>query len=379
MKIEKCVKKLEKQIVKDKKFLWDNPEKGNEEFLTSEYIVNRLKEMGYEVKDHIGTTGVLAMYEGKKKGPCILFRSELDALEMDDEGRMQHACGHDAHMTAMLGLAKLIMDNKERIKGTIKLAFEPAEETAGGAKTMIKEGILENPKVDYVFGIHFWSELKKGNIGIKEGAIMASTDPFDITVHGRGGHGALPEKCVDPIYIASSIVMGLQAIVARNISPDETVTLGITSIHGGSTNNLIPEKVEMKGICRMFNNGIREYVKSRICEIATSTAKGMNAKVDIKFREDNYPAAVNDKEITKKIKNAIENILDDENAIIDDYKTMCSDDIAFLLQKRPGTFILVGCTDKEYYPQHSEKFLVDTESIIIGVQVLYEIVKKLMF
>lgn len=374
MKIDECVNKLKIQIEEDKSFLWNHPEKGNKEFQTSEYIIKRLKNMGYTVKSKIVSTGILATFKGKEEGPCVLFRSELDAIEMDN-GNMKHTCGHDANMTALLALAQLIIDNKENIKGTIKLVFEPAEETTGGAKFMIDDGILENPKVDYVFGIHYWSELKKDTFGIKAGAVMASTDPFNIQVYGKGGHGALPEKCIDPIYIASSITTNLQAIIGRNINPNETATVAITSIHGGNSNNLIPNKVEMKGICRTFNNEIREYVKTRIIEVSNNIAKSMKGTAKVTFQNDSYPAVVNDTKVTKIIEEHMKNIIGQEN-IITDYKTMCSDDMAFFLQKRPGLFVFVGCTDKEYYPQHSENFYVDIDSILSGIQFLYEIVKK---
>ena len=375
MKIEESVKKLETQIKIDKDFLWNHPEGGNKELKTSQYISERLKEMGYQVKSNIGTTGILAQVEGKQEGPCVLFRSELDALEMDTNGRMKHTCGHDAHMTVLLALAKLIMENKENLKGTIKLAFEPAAETTGGAKMLIEEGVLENPKVDYIFGIHMWSELKKGTVGIKSGSVMASTDPFDITVYGKEGHGALPERCIDPVYIASSIVTSLQSIVGRNISPLETATVGITSIQGGNNNNLIPEKVEMKGICRTYSNEIREYVKTRIEQIATNIAKSMNGSAEVEFKSYNLPPVINHEETTKLVKVVASHVLEKEN-IIENYQTMCSDDMAYFLQERPGTFVFVGCTDKEYHPQHSENFFVDTETMLNGTQLLYEIVKK---
>lgn len=375
MEVEDCVKRLENQMKVDKDFLWNHPEKGNSEFETSKYISDRLIQMGYIVENNIVSTGVLATITGKYDGPCILFRSELDALQIDSTGKMQHACGHDAHMTILLALAKLIMDNKNKIKGTIKLAFEPAEETTGGAKYMIDKGILENPRVDYVFGVHVWSELKKGTFAIKSGAVMASTDPFDITVYGKGGHGALPEKCVDPIYIASLITTSLQSIIGRNVNPNETATIAITSIHGGNSNNLIPEKVEMKGLCRTFNNEIREYIKNRITEISEGIAKSMNGVAKVNFKKDNYPVVVNSNEITEVIKKIACDMVG-ENNIINDYKTMCSDDFAYFLQQRLGTFVFVGCMDKEYYPQHSDKFCVDMDTILGAVQFLYEIVKQ---
>lgn len=378
MNIEEDVIKFKKQMEEDKNFFWEHPEKGFEEIETSKYIIKRLKKLGYEVETNIAETGVMAILKGKQERPCVLFRCEMDAIEMDESGRMKHACGHDAHMTVMLALAELIINEKDKINGTIKILFQPAEETSGGAKKMIKEGVLENPKVDCVFALHMWSELKRGTIGIKDGAIMASTDPFNIIVYGKGGHGAIPEKCIDPIYISSSIVTNLQAIVGRNINPNETAVVGITSIHGGTSNNIIPEKVEMKGICRTFNNELRDYIKKRIEEVSVNTAKVMNGKAVVKFKEDKYPALVNSKEYTELVKEVAKEIVGEEN-IIEDYTTMCAEDFSYILNERKGAFIFVGCQQDKYYPQHSENFSVDIDSIILGTQIMYNIMKKLMF
>lgn len=223
MNIENDINNLLPKMKEDKEFFWNNPENEFEEVKTSNYIIKRLKEMGYEdIKTNIAKTGVVAELNGVEPGECILFRADMDAVMMDDNHRMKHTCGHDAHMTILLGLAQILINNKNKIKGCVKLLFQPAEEGHGGAKPMIDEGVLENPRVDKVFALHVWSEIDEGKVGIREGAVMASTDPFDIRVIGKGGHAALPEKCVDPIYIASSIVTAIQGIVGRNVDPNET-------------------------------------------------------------------------------------------------------------------------------------------------------------
>ena len=375
MKIDEKIIKLKKQMEEDKTFFWNHPEKGFEEIETSKYIIERLKRLGYEIRTNIAQTGVMAILRGKTEKPCVLFRCEMDALEMDEKGKMQHACGHDAHMTIMLALAELIIKEKDKIKGTIKILFQPAEETSGGAKKMIEEGVLENPKVDCVFALHVWSELKKGTIGIKSGPIMASTDPFNITVYGKEGHGAIPEKCFDPIYIASSIVLALQGIVGRNISPHETAVVGITAINGGNSNNKIPNKVEMKGICRTFNNDLRDYIKNRIEEISTNIAKSMNGRAVVTFKDDKYPALVNSKEYTDLVEEVSKEIVGKEN-IIKDYTTMCSEDFSYILQERNGAFIFVGCGQEKYFSQHSVDFRVDIDTVILGTQIMYSIFKK---
>ncbi|MCI8290863.1 MAG: amidohydrolase [Clostridia bacterium] len=378
MNIENDIINLLPQMRKDKHFFWNNPENEFEEIKTSNYIVTKLKEMGYEnIKTNIAKTGVVAQLDGTEPGECILFRADMDAVMMDDKHRMKHTCGHDAHMTILLGLAQLLINNKNRIKGCVKLLFQPAEEGHGGARPMINEGVLENSRVDKVFALHVWSEIDEGKIGIREGAVMASTDPFDIKVIGKGGHAALPEKCVDPIYIASSITIALQGIVGRNINPNDTAVVGITSINGGSTNNVIPDKVELKGICRTFNNELRKELLKRIENVAMKIAESMNGSIEFKHILE-YPAVVNSKSEAEDIKQIAKKIVGEDN-IVTDYRTMCAEDFSFFLQERPGAFVLIGNRGENVAAQHNEDYLVSEKSILIGEQVLYEIAKKYLF
>lgn len=378
MNIEACVNNLLLQMREDKKFFWNHPEEEFEELETSAYIIKRLKEIGYKkIKTNIAKTGIVAELQGKENGECILFRADMDAVVMDENHRTKHTCGHDAHMTILLSLAQLLMDNKEKINGCVKLLFQPAEEGKGGAKPMIEEGVLENPRVDKVFALHVWSEIDEGKIGIKEGAIMASTDPFLIKVIGKGGHAALPEKCIDPIYIASSITIALQAIVGKNINPNETAVVGITAINGGNTNNVIPNEVELKGICRTFNNELRNEVLKRIETISTKIAESMNGKIEFKHLLE-YPAVINSKKESKEVGEIAKKIVGESN-VVTYYRTMCSEDFSFFLQERPGAFIFIGNRGKNVVPQHNENYFVSENSILIGTQVMYEIAKKYLF
>ena len=372
MKIEEEVKKLEEQMLKDKDFLWKNPEKGLEEIKTSTYIKNRLIEMGYkDINTNIYKTGIIATLKGNKQGPCILFRSDMDAVVMDDTGRVKHTCGHDAHMTILLSLAKLLIDNQNKIKGTVKLLFEPDEEGNGGADSMIKNGALENPKVDKAFAIHVWSELKEDTIGIKSGSVMASTDPFEIVVSGKGGHAAMPEKCIDSIYIANLIGKNIKEMAKITENPDEKIVLGITSICGGKNNNVIPDKVYLKGICRTFNNNLRDKIKNELQKNVEKIAKEQGGDAKLTFI-GNYPATINSKEEAEIVKNIASNIVSnvDEN-----YQTMASEDFSYFLQKVPGCMILIGSQRDNYYPQHNENFTVGINPILIGTQVFYDIAK----
>lgn len=378
MNIDECINNLLPQMRKDKEFLWNHPEEEFKELKTSEYIIKRLKEMGYEnIKTNIAKTGVVAELQGKQDGKCILFRADMDAVVMDENHRTKHTCGHDAHMTILLSLAQLLINNKDKIQGHVKLLFQPAEEGKGGAKPMIEAGVLENPNVDKVFALHVWSEIDEGKIGIKEGAVMASTDPFNITVKGKGGHAAIPEKCVDPIYISSSIAIALQGIVGRNVDPNETAVVGITAINGGNTNNVIPDEVKLKGICRTYNNELRKELLKRIETVSKNIAESMEGSVKIDHILE-YPAVVNTKNEVEDIIEISKKIVG-ENNIVTNYRTMCSEDFSFFLQERPGAFIFIGNRGENTAPQHNENYFVSEKSILIGAQVMYEIAKKYLF
>ena len=377
MNLEEDVKAMASSIMKDKQFFWEHPEAGFKEIETSNYIINRLKEIGYtKIKTKIAKTGIVATLEGKVEKPCILLRADMDAVCMDSTGRMKHTCGHDAHMAILLAVAELLLKNKDTVQGTVKILFQPAEDDIGGAKPMIDEGVMENPKVDKVFGLHVWSELPHGTIGIKEGAIMASTDPFTVEIIGKGGHAAIPEKCIDPIYASSQIIEALHTIEKNYNTKERKVVLGITSIHGGSTTNVIPDKVEMKGICRTYDNSIRTELKNKLQEEMKKIENITGNKIILKHIEER-PVVVNSKEEAIKIKQLAMQIVGTEN-VITDYQTMCSEDFSFFLQQAPGAFVFIGCQQEEYYPQHNENFKVDEQSILLGVQTMYNIAKKVV-
>lgn len=377
MHIDEEILSLKEQIFKDKKFFWDHPELEFQEFETSKYIISRLKEMGYQnIKTGIAKTGVMAELEGTMPGECILFRSDMDAVPIGDKDNVKHTCGHDAHMAILLGLSQILITNRDKIKGRVKIIFQPAEEGTGGAKPMIEEGILENPRVDKVFAIHVWSEIEDGKIGIKEGPIMASTDAFDIIITGKGGHAALPEKCINPIYVANELISKI-GDVQNSFSENEKVVFGVTAINAGSSNNVIPETLILRGIRRTFNPEIRQYLKKELIKMCNELSNKWNAKLDVIPMSD-LPPVINSKEETDIVRNIIKDIVGKEN-IITDYQTMCSEDFAFFLENRPGAFIFIGNRLDEYYPQHSEKYCVGENAVLLGARVICEVAKKYLF
>ena len=373
MNIEDEVMKLKGQMKKDKDFFWNHPEKGLCEFETSSYIKKRLEEMGYnDINTNIYATGIIATLRGKEDGPCILFRSDMDAVVMDETGRTKHTCGHDSHMTILLSLAKILMDNKDKIKGTVKLLFQPDEEGDAGAKFMVENGALENPKLDKAFAIHVWSEFKEDEIAIKEGTVMASSDPYDITVYGKGGHAAMPEKCIDTIYIANKIGIALKEMARIDVEPEEKAIIGATAISGGKTNNVIPDVVHMKGICRTNNNKIRKEMKEKLVSTVENIASKMGGRAEVKFLVE-YPVTVNSKEEAKVVQEIAKKVVSN---VVTDYQTTTSEDFSYYLEKVPGCMIFVGCTRDKFYPQHNENFTVGENPILIGTQVFFEIAKK---
>ena len=373
MKIDKKIIELKKQMEEDKTFFWNHPEKGLCEFETSSYIKKRLEEIGYkDINTNIYETGIIATLKGKEDGPCILFRSDMDAVVMDETGRTKHTCGHDAHMTILLSLAKILMDNKEKIKGTVKLLFEPDEEGNAGAKFMVENGALENPKVDKAFAIHVWSEFKEDEIAIKEGTVMASSDPYDIVVYGKGGHAAMPEKCIDTIYIANKIGIALKEMARIDVETEEKAIIGATAISGGKTNNVIPDVVHMKGICRTNNNEVRKEMKKKIVETVEGIAKSMGGRAEVKFLVE-YPVTVNSRKEAEDVEKIAKKVV---NNVVTNYQTTTSEDFSYYLEKVPGCMIFVGCRKDEFYPQHNENFTVGENPILIGTEVFFEIAKK---
>ena len=371
-------------------YLHANGELGNQEYQTQKYIADFLKAQGIEVT--LGTqdapTAVIGVLN-PKKGHAIGLRADIDALPIKErndlpyaskaKGKMfgqevdvSHMCGHDAHMTILLSLAKILMDNRKKIKGTVKLLFQPDEEGDAGAKFMVENGALENPKVDKAFAIHVWSEFKEDEIAIKEGTVMASSDPYDIIVYGKGGHAAMPEKCIDTIYIANKIGIALKEMARLDVEPEQKAIIGATAISGGKTNNVIPDVVHMKGICRTNNNEVRKEMKKKIVETVEGIAKEMGGRAEIKFLVE-YPVTVNSKEEVETVQEIARKVV---NNVVTDYQTTTSEDFSYYLEKVPGCMIFVGCRRNKFYPQHSENFTVGENPILIGTEVFYEIAKK---
>ena len=356
-----------------------NPELGFEEVRTSRIVALRLAELGYEVRSGVGKTGVLGVLRGKHPGLTVLLRADMDALPVQEEsgetfaslvpGKM-HACGHDGHTAILLGAAEMIAMRKERLAGTIVLCFQPAEEGQGGAKAMIADGALENPRVDRVYGLHLWSLLETGKLAVRGGPIMASSDSIDITIRGRGGHGAAPHMSIDPIAVAAHFVTQVQSIVSRQIDPTEPAVITIGAMHGGTTHNVIPDTVRMLGTVRAFSAEVRNSLKPRIETVLRGCCEASGAAFDYDYAW-RYPVTVNDPVQAEYVRGLAAQSLGSER-VVDFRPIMGAEDFSFMLRERPGCFFFLGAqrAGGASVPHHNARFSIDEACLETGVQMM---------
>lgn len=349
---------------------------------TVKYVKEKLDEFGISYKEFVNGNGIVAIIYGKEDGKCLAIRADMDALPIKEEtglsfmstheGNM-HACGHDSHTAIALTAAKIINENKDKFKGAVKFIFQPGEEVPGGAEPMIREGCLENPKVDHIIGMHGGklSDMPQGSIGFKEKELMASMDIFSIKVKGKGGHGANPQMTVDPIIISGEILMGLQKIVSREIAPIERALISVCKINGGTTQNIIPDEVNMLGTARALDENTRDLIENRIGEIADGIAKTYGGSAETKYTRF-YPVLNNDPAFTNYVKKITAELFPED--IFDlSAPTMGGEDMAFYLKEVPGTFLflsnLAPAKDGKYYPNHNSKFDLDEKEFYKGVSI----------
>ncbi|HOJ89131.1 MAG TPA: amidohydrolase [Pseudothermotoga sp.] len=365
------------------------PEVGFELHRTSKLVQEYLENLGLEVK-RIAKTGVVALLRGNKPGRTIMLRADMDALNLQElndtpyrskiEGIM-HACGHDGHTAMLLVAAKILKKHQSELSGNVKFVFQPSEEKfpPGGALPMIEEGVLMDPPVDYAFGIHLWNSLECGKIGLRPGAMMAAADEFRILLKGKGGHGALPHQCKDPIVAACELVLALQTIVSRNIDPLESAVLSVGKIQSGSAFNIIPEYALIEGTTRSLNETVREIIKQQIHRIT----KGVAIANDLEFEIDHKEGTAvlrNDEFLNQIIVEVAKSVVGEENVVLVP-PTMGGEDMSFFLQRVPGVFYLVGSANTERginKPHHSPYFDIDERALLIGTQMHVETVFRFL-
>lgn len=373
---------IKNELIKIRRTLHEHPELGMEEYETSKFIKRFLKSEKIEFKE-VSKTGVCGIIRGTKQNTeviekTIALRGDIDGLPILDKkvcdysskvkGRM-HACGHDAHTTILLGAAKILNRNKHLFSGNIKLLFEPAEETIGGARFMISEGVLENPRVDCICGLHVEETLECGTIMLKHGVVNAASNPFTITIKGAGGHGAYPHTTVDPVVIASHVVLALQTIVSREINTANPAVITVGSIHGGTAQNIIPDEVQISGIIRTMSKDDRAFAKERLTQIVKGICESSRATVEIDI-EESYPNLYNDDYMVDLFKIGAEKIIGKENVLLQKNPKMGVESFAYFANERPSVFYFLGSGNKSkniIYPAHSSLFDIDEDCLPLGV------------
>ena len=402
--VDRLATELNSQVVTWRRDFHKNPELGNREVRTSKVIADELRKLGYEVSTNVATTGVIGVLRGAKPGPVVALRSDMDGLPvteqvelpfkstaksqwMGQEVGVMHACGHDNHMAILLGTATALARMKDRLPGTVKVIFQPAEEglppgEVGGAQQMLKENVFENPKVDAVFGLHVFP-FPAGTISYRPGAMMASQDNFIIRVKGKQTHGAVPWGGVDPIVIGSQIVMAMQTIISRSVNITEApavVTVG--RFTGGNRANIVPDQVELEGTIRAFDENVRADIQQRIRNLATNIAEGAGATAEVQILSG-YPVTRNDPALTERMLPTLRRAAGESNVRLASL-TGTAEDFSYFGQRAPGMFVFLGVTprDQDYTKaaqNHSPLFFADESALPVGVKVMTNLALDYLF
>lgn len=400
-KFAQLAKDIEPKVIEWRRHFHENPELSNREIKTASKIEAHLRSLGMEVQTGVAHTGVVGLLKGGKPGPVIALRADMDALPVternslpfaskvtttfnDQEVGVMHACGHDTHMAILMGVAEILASMKNEIKGTVKFIFQPAEEGSpkgeeGGAELMVKEGVLENPKVDVIFGLHISSQTELGKVTYRSGGLMASVNDMRIVVKGRQAHGAAPWTSIDPIVVSAQIINNLQTIVSRNLDVTQNagvVTVG--SIHGGVRSNIIPEQVEMWGTLRALSVQDEQLLISRVKQIAEKTAEAHGATVEVEIPySSHYPVTFNNVDLTQRMVPSLKKAAGDENVLVIAPHTG-AEDFSFFQEKIPGLFFFVGARPPEISAadapsHHTPDFMIDERGMLTGIKAMLQL------
>ena len=379
LEIFKRINELEDELIALRRDFHRYPELGFKEFRTSKKIIKYLIDLGLEVTI-LAKTGVVGLLKGSNDEPTLLLRSDMDALPINEENNVpyksdnpgvMHACGHDGHMAMLLIAAKVLAERRREIKGNIKFIFEPSEETGKGAKQMIREGVLENPKVDACIGLHLWSSIKSGEIGIKAGLATTTLNVFRILVKGKGGHTGSPETTIDPIITAANIINSVQLIQTREINPLRPTIIMFGKIHGGTKNNIVPDQIELEGTLRYLNKESDYSSKKpedRLKRIVEKVCRLHNARFEVDVKKE-METVINDPGMTELIKSTAKKIINPSKII--SYTCPASEDFSEFSKRIPSVFYFLGIKNKKEhinYPQHSSRFNIDEKVLPLGVK-----------
>jgi amidohydrolase len=404
-KVDQQAKEEESKIIAWRRHLHQYPELSNREFKTAAMVAEHLKSLGIEVQTGVAHTGVVGLLKTGKPGPVIALRADMDALPVternslpfaskekatfnDQETGVMHACGHDSHVAILMGVAEILARNKSELKGTIKFIFQPAEEGApkgeeGGAGLMVREGVLTNPNVDVIFGLHIQGIRTLGQVAYKPAGMMASSDWFTIKVHGKQSHGAAPWLGIDPIVVSAQIITGLQTIISRQTDlTKEPAVISVGTIHSGIRQNIIPESVEMSGTIRTFDETMQRDIHERMRRTVTNIAESAGATAEIEIT-NMTPVTYNDPALTEKMVNSLVKAAGEKNVVRIQAVTG-AEDFAFYQQKVPGFFFFIGACPPETDPanapsHHTPDFMMDERGMLTGLKSMVNVTLDYMF
>jgi amidohydrolase len=385
-KIRPAIQSMQSDLVAWRRRLHQRPELGFREQLTAEFIQQRLTEWGIPFQSGVAKTGVVAVIESSHPGPVLGIRADMDALPIQEENEvpycsqhegMMHACGHDGHVAIALGTVRYLAEHRDQWRGTVKVIFQPAEEGPGGAKPMIEAGALKNPDVEAMIGLHLWNNLPLGTVGVRTGPLMAATALFNLTLQGKGGHGALPHQTVDAVVVGAQIVNALQTIVARNVDPTQAAVVSVGKFHSGYAPNVIADVAELSGTVRYFDPRYTDFLPARIEQIVAGICQSQGATYEWDY-QTLYPPVINDAGMAELVRSVALSVVETPTGVVPDCHTMGGEDMAFFLQEVPGCYFFLGSANTEKalaYPHHHPRFDFDETALGLGVEMFVRCVE----
>jgi amidohydrolase len=385
--IRAAIQTLQPQIVGWRRRLHQKPELGFQEFLTAEFVTQKLQEWGIEHETGIAKTGIVATIRGSRPGKVFAIRADMDALPIQEQNAVpyksqhdgiMHACGHDGHTAIALGTAYYLSQHRDDFAGIVKIIFQPAEEGLGGAEPMVAAGVLKNPDVDAIIGLHLWNQLPLGTVGVRTGALMAAVECFDCVIQGKGGHGAIPQQTVDSVVVGAQVVNALQAIVARNVNPIDSAVVTVGEFHAGTAHNVIADSAKIGGTVRYFNPLYKGYFGKRMEQVIKGVCESQGATYDLHYWEL-YPPVINDGAIADLVRSVAEDVVESAIGVVPECQTMGGEDMSFFLQEVPGCYFFLGSANAAKglaYPHHHPRFDFDETALSMGVEIFVRCVEK---
>ncbi len=385
--IRLAIQALQPELVEWRRRLHQRPELGFQEQRTAEFITKKLQEWGIDHQIGIAKTGIVATIASNRPGPVLAIRADMDALPIQEENDVpyrslhdgiMHACGHDGHTAIALGTAYYLAQHRDDFAGTVKMIFQPAEEGPGGAKPMVEEGVLKNPDVDAIIGLHLWNNLPLGTVGVRSGALMAAVECFHCTILGRGGHGAMPHQTVDSIVVSAQIVNALQTIVARNVDPIDSAVVTVGELHAGTAHNVIADTARISGTVRYFNPKMEGYFGKRIEQVIAGICQSQGASYELEYCRL-YPPVINDANMAELVRSVALEVVETPAGIVPECQTMGGEDMSFFLEAVPGCYFFLGSANPAKdlaYPHHHPRFDFDETALGMGVEIFVRCVEK---